>query len=96
MKRLATTTRRGSDEIEAKEREAIGPRRTENVDQHNRSETPERSRRRFREKTRRRDKRRIAPSKRAPATGGKSRLYSSKRPQYTGDRVTEKKSATEI
>ena len=87
MKRLATTTRRGSDEIEAKEREAIGQRRTENVDQRNRKETPERSRRRFREETRCGDKIRIAPSKRARATGGKSRLYSSKRPWYTGDRV---------
>ena len=96
MKRLATTTRKGSDEIEAKEREAIGPRKTESVDQHNRRETPERSRRRLREETRHEDKRRIAPSKRARATGGKSRLYSSKRPQYTGDRVTERKSATEI
>ncbi|KAF2587780.1 hypothetical protein F2Q70_00042223 [Brassica cretica] len=85
MKRLSTTTKRGSDEIKAKKREAIGPRITESVDQHNRRETPERSRRRIREKTRRGDKSRIAPSKRAQATGGKNRLYSSKRPQYTGD-----------
>ncbi|KAL0680940.1 hypothetical protein Bca4012_047787 [Brassica carinata] len=96
MKRLATTTRRRSDEIKAKEREAIGPRRTESIDQHNRRKTPERNRCRLREEMRRGDKSRIAPSKRARATGGKSRLYSSKRPYYTGDRVTEKKSATGI
>ncbi|KAF3558676.1 hypothetical protein F2Q69_00014244 [Brassica cretica] len=73
MKRLATMTRRGSDEIEAKEREAIGQRRMENVDQRNRRETPERSRCRCG------DKIRIAPSKRAQATGGKNQLYSSKK-----------------
>ncbi|WZY73914.1 LOW QUALITY PROTEIN: hypothetical protein YC2023_006154 [Brassica napus] len=94
MKQLAPTTRRGSDQIEAKEREAIEPRRTESIDQRNRRRTPERSRRRFREETRRGDKSRIAPSKGARATGSKSRLYS--RSQYTGDRVTERKSATGI
>ena len=94
MKRLTTTTRKGSDEIEVKEKEAIEPRRTESVDQPNRRQTPERSRRRLRKETRRGDKSRIAPSKRTRTTGGKSWLHSSKKPQYTGNRVTEKKSAT--
>ena len=86
MKRLTTTTRKGSDEIEVKEKEAIEPRRTESVDQPNRRQTPERSRRRLRKETRRGDKSRIAPSKRARATGNRSRLYWSKRLQYTGSK----------
>ncbi|WZZ70167.1 hypothetical protein YC2023_081537 [Brassica napus] len=74
MNRLAR--RRGSDDIEAEERQAIGQRRMGNIDQRNREnpgvKLPSPSR-----ITRRGVKSRTAPSKRPQATGNKSRLYSS-------------------
>ncbi|KAF3571890.1 hypothetical protein HID58_083334 [Brassica napus] len=74
MNRLAR--RRGSDDIETEEREAIGQKRTGNIDQRNREnpgvKPPSPSRR-----ARRGVKSRTAPLKRPQATGSKSRLYSS-------------------
>ncbi|KAL0652688.1 hypothetical protein Bca4012_095379 [Brassica carinata] len=74
MNRLAR--RRGSDDIEAEEREAIGQRRMGNIDQRNQENPgvkPSSPSRRARGGV----KSRTAPSKRPQATGGKSRLYSS-------------------
>ena len=90
MNRLAR--RRGSDDIEAEEREAIGQRRMGNIDQRNQENPgvkPSSPSRRARGGV----KSRTAPSKRPQATGGKSRLYSSnwpsipeaKSPKETGD-----------
>ncbi|KAF2550128.1 hypothetical protein F2Q68_00037352 [Brassica cretica] len=70
------TTRRGSDEIETEEREAIRLRRAGNIDQRNRENpgvkplSPSRRARRGVEN-------RTAPSKRPQATGVRSWLYSS-------------------